>query len=120
MKKFRKIGGLLLAFVVVAVSLFSAMADDDLKDLSKHSYYAYQIFNAEGYKSDASANQNDSIVNVQWGSAFTTDAQKAAFIDGLKSTAPFSAAERLTTAEDIAKVLSIYGDDSDVAKAFAK
>lgn len=120
MKKFRKLGGILLAVVIVAVSLFSAMADDDLKDLSKHSYYAYQIFNAEGYKSDASSSQNDSIVNVQWGSAFTKDAQKTAFINGLKSTAPFSAAERLTTAEDIAKVLSIYGDDSDVAKAFAK
>ncbi len=120
MKKFRKIGGILLAVVIVAVSMFSAMAVDDPKDLSQHSYYAYQIFNAEGYKSDASSSQNDSIVNVQWGSAFTKDAQKTAFINGLKSTAPFSAAERLTTAEDIAKVLSIYGDDSDVAKAFAK
>ena len=120
MKKFRKIGGLLLAVVIVAVSLFSAMAVDDPKDLTTHSYYAYQIFNAEGYKSDASANQNDSIVNVQWGSAFTTKEQKTAFINGLKSTAPFSAAKSLKTAEDIAKVLSEDGDDSDVAKDFAK
>ena len=120
MKKFRKLGGILLAVVIVAVSLFSAMAVDDPKDLTTHSYYAYQIFNAEGYKRDASANQNDSIVNVQWGSAFTTKEQKTAFINGLKSTAPFSAAKSLKTAEDIAKVLSEDGDDSDVAKDFAK
>lgn len=120
MKKFRKLGGILLAVVIVAVSLFSAMAVDDPKDLTTHSYYAYQIFNAEGYKSNASANQNDSIVNVQWGSAFTTEEQKTAFINGLKSETPFSAASRLETAEDIAKVLSKHGDDSDVAKDFAK
>lgn len=123
MKKFRKIGGLLLAVVIVAVSMFSAMAVDDPKDLTTHSYYAYQIFNAEGYKRDAASNENDSIVNVQWGSAFTKDEQKTAFINGLKGTSginPFKTAKRLTTAEDIAKVLSIYGDDSDVAKAFAR
>jgi LPXTG-motif cell wall-anchored protein len=126
MKKFRKLGGILLAVVIVAVSLFSAMAVDDPKDLTTHSYYAYQIFNAEGYKSDASANQNDSIVNVQWGSAFTTKEQKTAFINGLKALKDtevsnlFKTAERLTTAEDIAKVLSEHGDDSKVAKDFAK
>lgn len=124
MKKFRKLGGILLAVVIVAVSLFSAMAVDDPKDLTTHSYYAYQIFKAEGYKRDAASTENDSIVNVQWGSAFTTDEQKTAFIQGLKGTAgasnPFKAASRLETAEDIAKVLSEYGDDSDVAKAFAK
>lgn len=123
MKKFRKIGGILLAVVIVAVSMFSAMAVDDPKDLTTHSYYAYQIFNAEGYKRDSAASQNDSIVNVQWGSAFTTDAQKTDFIQGLKGTSginPFKTAERLTTAEDIAKVLSNYADDSDIAKAFAR
>ena len=120
MKKFRKLGGILLAVVIVAVSLFSAMAVDDPKDLTTHSYYAYQIFKAEGYKRDAASTENDSIVNVQWGSAFTTKEQKTAFINGLKSTAPFSAAKSLKTAEDIAKVLSEDGDDSDVAKDFAK
>lgn len=131
MKKFRKLGGILLAVVIVAVSLFSAMAVDDPKDLTTHSYYAYQIFKAEGYKRDAASTENDSIVNVQWGSAFTTSTQKTAFINGLKAMkvvdennneveSPFKSASRLKTAEDIAKVLSNYGDDSDVAKAFAK
>ncbi|MBQ2444228.1 MAG: LPXTG cell wall anchor domain-containing protein, partial [Clostridia bacterium] len=73
----------------------------------------------------------DSIVNVQWGSAFTEEDQKTDFINGLKAMkvvdennneveSPFKSASRLKTAEDIAKVLSNYGDDSKVAKEFAK
>ena len=124
MKKCKKLGGILLAVIIVAVSLFSVTAANDPKDLTTHSYYAYQIFNAEGYQRDSASNGNDSIVNVQWGSAFTTDAQKTDFIQGLKATAgaanPFKAAERLETAEDIVKVLSNYEDDSDIAKVFAR
>lgn len=113
MKHLKKLASILLV-LVMALSVTTTAFAADVKNNTTHSYNAYQIFS--GTQADSSA----PLCDVAWGSGI----DGAAFLTELKNDTRFAKEGKnifadCTTAADVAAVLGQYGDESDVAKAFA-
>jgi len=125
----KKLASLLLALVMI-MSCFSAMAAT-VENTTGHTYVAYQIFTgSQGTQSDNTAALGD----IAWGNGINIDA----FLTALKADSRFNVTitetpegsetpvekvvnifDGCTTAIMVADALSKYGDNSDIAKAFA-
>ena len=113
MKTMKRMAGVLLA-LVMALALTVPAFGATVENATDHTYEAYQIF--KGTQAESSAPLGD----VEWGSGIQGDA----FLTALKADDRFNVGDAnifasCTTAASVAKVLSGYGDKSDVAKAFA-
>ena len=113
MKHLKKLASILLV-LVMALSVTTTAFAADVKNKTTHSYNAYQIFS--GTQADSSVPLGD----VAWGSGIEGEA----FLAELKTDTRFvkdgkNIFASCTTAADVAAVLGQYGDESDVAKAFA-
>ena len=113
MKHLKKLASILLVLVMVLSVTTTAFAAG-VTNNTEHSYNAYRIFS--GTQADNSVPLGD----VAWGSGING----AAFLAELKTDARFTVKEvkifdSCTTAADVAAVLGQYGDESDVANAFA-
>lgn len=117
MKKFSKLFALLLAavmLVVLAVPAFAANENPHTITLSYeksgHSYDAYQIF-----KGDLS---DGKLVHIEWGAGVNGEALLAALKADEVLSAYFGA--EITTADQVAAVLTTFEDDSDKIEAFGR
>ena len=120
MKKTKRIGSIIISLALVILSTVSSFAATDAKteqEVLTHTFEAYQIFVGDSV-------ENEYLTNVDWGSAFTSVRNTTRFLSGLQTSEAFDVNdinifEDCDTAEDVARVLSDYEDDSDIAKAFA-
>ena len=113
MKHLKKLASILLVLVTVLSVTTTAFAAN-VENKTTHSYNAYQIFS--GTQADSSVLLGD----VAWGSGINGEA----FLAELEADTRFVKEDTnifasCTTAADVAAVLGRYGDESDVAKAFA-
>lgn len=119
MKLFKKMMALVIAMVMVVAMSIPAMAADtgsitinkgESKISDNHTYTAYQIFS--GTLSD----DKTTLTNLQW----AEDVDDSVLLPALKAvpTAETSPYKDCTTAQDVADVLSTFGDNSDEIKAF--
>lgn len=113
MKHVKKLFAMLMAVMMLVglLSVTSFAADKAL--LTNHTYEAYQIF--KGTQAADSA----VLGNLDWG----TGIKSAEFLNALKNSAAFGATNPFadcTTAQDVAKVVAKWGDNSAEAMAFAK
>ena len=113
MKHLKKLASILLVLVMVLSVTTTAFAAE-VTNSTTHSYNAYQIFS--GTQVDNSVPLGD----VAWGTGINGEA----FLTELKNDTRFGKEgtnifASCTTAADVAAVLGQYGDESDVAKAFA-
>ncbi len=120
MKRTKRLGSIIIALALLmlsTVSSFAATDADTEKEVLSHVFEAYQIFVGDSI-------EDEYLTNVEWGSAFTSTRNSSRFLGGLQTDEAFDVNgvnifEACETAEDVAKVLSNYEDDSDIAKAFA-
>ena len=118
MKHARKLASLLLALVMVfalATTAFAANSNAHTititNEKSGHTYTAYQVFAGDIQE----LNGNKVLTNIDWG----TGVDGTAVLTTLKAldSSPYAACN---TAEDVADVLTGFGDDSAQLDAFAK
>lgn len=111
----KRLAGILLALVMVlALAIPASAAETVVNNTTSHTYDIYQIF------SGTQADDGQALGDVAWGSGINGDA----FLAALKADSRFGAVDAnifkdCTEALAVAKVLSGYNNDSDVAKAFA-
>ena len=109
MKMMKKTLAMLLA--VLMLFMFSIPAFAANADLTNHSYVTYQIFPGSQAEGDAR------LAEVEWGSGING----AAFLNALKASSAFGGAfAGANSAKEVAAVVQGWGDDSDMAKTFAK
>lgn len=115
MKKAKSAAGIILALMLVFMSVASAFAatEEQKQEVLTHSYNAYQVFSAEGV-------DDTYLSNTVWGAGFDGDG----FLNALKASADFADSGKnvfagCTTAEQVARVLDKYENDSETVKAFA-
>ncbi len=117
MKNISKLFALLLAVVMVVAMAAPVFAEDSTTrtitltyDKSGHTYEAYQIFS--GDLSDGK------LIHIQWGSGVNGDA----IIEDLKADETLGAdfAGEITTAEQVANILTKYDNDSAKIEAFGR
>lgn len=112
MKHVKKLFAMLMA-VMMLVGLLSVTSFAANADLSKHTYEAYQIF--KGTQAADSA----VLGNLDWG----TGINSGDFLAALKASTAFGATNPFATcanAQDVAKVVAGWSDNSAEAMAFAK
>ena len=119
MKMTQKITGIIMAIAVLMLSTMSAFAanSETEREILSHDFNAYQIFTATGV-------ENQYLTDVQWGSMFRTTSQRNNFLNELRTSSDFKLGgvnifADCDTADDVARVLADYEDNSDIAKAFA-
>ena len=109
MKMMKKTLAMLLA--VLMLFMFSIPAFAANADLTNHSYVTYQIFTGSQAEGDAR------LAEVEWGSGING----AAFLNALKASSAFGGAfAGANSAKEVAAVVQGWGDESDMAKTFAK
>ena len=115
----QKITGIIMAIAVLMLSTMSAFAanSETEREILSHDFNAYQIFTATGV-------ENQYLTDVQWGSMFRTTSQRNNFLNELRTSSDFKVGgvnifADCDTADDVARVLADYEDNSDIAKAFA-
>ena len=118
MKHARKLASLLLAMVMVfalATTAFAANSNAHkitiTNEMSGHTYTAYQVFSGDIQE----LNGKKVLTNIVWGSG-VKDVELLAALKALDESPYTSCA----TAEDVAGVLTGFGDDSAQLDAFAK
>ena len=102
-----KILSIALAVVMLLVLTIPAFAVTP--DLSGHDYVAYQIFKGTQIEGD----EDGKLACIEWGD----NIDDVALMKVLRKTSGFLACN---TAEDVAKVVSGYGPDSEQAREFSK
>lgn len=112
MKKAKKLVSLMLTLIMVfamAIPTFAANTTAHtitiVNEEAGHTYTAYQVF-----KGDIS---DGKLTNIEWGAGVNGES----LLDALTKTEDFATCK---TAEDVAKVLAIFGDNSEKLDAFAK
>ena len=117
MKKFSKLFALLLAAVMLVVLAVPAFAANEVPhtitlsyEKPGHSYDAYQIF-----KGDLS---DGKLIHIEWGAGVNGEALLAALKADETLAADFGA--EVTTAEQVAKILTDYEDDSAKLEIFGR
>lgn len=117
MKKFSKLFALLLAAVMLVVLAVPAFAANEVPhtitlsyEKPGHSYDAYQIF--KGELSDGK------LIHIAWGAGVNGEALLAALKADETLAADFGA--EITTAEQVAKILTDYEDDSAKLEIFGR
>lgn len=115
MKHVKRIGALLLAVVMVFALTATAFANDNAHTITienektGHTYTAYQIFAGD----IESLEGKTVLTNIVWGSGV----DGAALLNELKTVEDYAACE---SAEDVARVLMTFADDSEKLDAFAE
>ena len=120
MKTTKKIGSIITASALVmlsAVPCFAATAEEVKEEVLSHSFEVYQIFSATSV-------EDEYLTDIDWGYSFKTTTQKRNFLNGLQSEEAFEVnGENIFAgcedAEDTARVLDEYEDNSLIVKEFA-
>lgn len=147
MKKLKRTLAMAIVFVMALMLTFesglTALAAGDLSITVKpadgetgHTYKAYQIFQGDVTQNADTATKEDHpyiLANIVWGGPFATIAEQGdpaktygdLLIEALKSNEAFGTASAnlfaaCKSADDVAGVISDFGDDSAQAIAFAK
>lgn len=116
----KKIGSIIAASALVMLSTVPCFAanDDAVKEeVLSHSFKAYQVF--KGTSVD-----DEYLTDIDWGYSFRSLTQKNNFLAGLQDNDVFEVNgknifENCDDAEDTAKVLDEYEDNSFIVKEFA-
>ena len=100
MKRMKKMLAMLLAVVMVMAMSATAFAAEKPADLSKHTFTAYQIFNAD------SIDANKELSNITWGEGITAEGQAALLETYGVSTVP-ALAKKISNGDIDAKAFAL-------------
>ncbi len=121
MKEIKKVLGIILTAVMMITSISTVSAQNEEttysiiidNSIEGHTYEAYQIFQGRLESVNVEGTDRDVLSDIEWG----TGVNGEALLTELKSDPKF---QECKTAADVAKLLSDFNQDSNLAKDFAK